>query len=199
MIRQRKYTLTFRLQTDQVKKIDLPLAEFAGEEWSLLRDNYRKDFGKILDGVINEVNLDYPARSKSPTALVAENRNHQNGPGFSMGWANNTTGGGDSTYFQQYRELNMVGKGGYGKVYRVLNLVDNQHYAIKKMNFTGEQMRRIHSEGRLQTLFEEARTLATLIHPNIVRYYGSWVEELRNECSTPRSAAQGLIENTNYT
>jgi len=40
-------------------------------------------------------------------------------------------------YYNEFRELNMIGGGAFGKVYRALNLLDHKDYAIKKVGLYG--------------------------------------------------------------
>lgn len=73
-----------------------------------------------------------------------------------------------SPFAQVYRSLGEIGEGGYGKVYRVRNLIDRQQYALKviqlERNEVGPAMR-------------EVQCLAALNSPRILRYYSSWLEE----------------------
>ena len=58
-----------------------------------------------------------------------------------------------------------LGRGAFGKVYRMVNANDMQRYALKLTN--AEKSTR-----NVLKLQEEAQILAQLDHPNIVRYYG---------------------------
>jgi alpha-tubulin suppressor-like RCC1 family protein len=40
-------------------------------------------------------------------------------------------------YEQEFKELELIGSGSFGKVYKVINFLDRQHYAVKKINFEG--------------------------------------------------------------
>lgn len=97
-----------------------------------------------------------------------------------------------SRYVREFKELRMIGKGGYGKVYHVEHRLDGSNYAVKKINLNGNRVKRIQERGQveLDALLNELRMLAQFDHPNIVRYYGGWLEystsmtvrpELRNE------------------
>ena len=66
--------------------------------------------------------------------------------------------------------LDLIGKGAFGKVYKHYNELDDNTYAVKKILLTQE-----YANHALQ----EVRVLATLNHPNIVRYFHSWLEALR--------------------
>ncbi|NBN99174.1 MAG: hypothetical protein EBV19_08080, partial [Flavobacteriia bacterium] len=61
----------------------------------------------------------------------------------------------------------MIGRGGFGKVYRVFNKLDDQHYAIKRILMT---------ENSIKGALHEIRILARINHVNIVRYYNSWIQ-----------------------
>ncbi|KAF2094912.1 kinase-like protein, partial [Rhizodiscina lignyota] len=67
-----------------------------------------------------------------------------------------------SRYERDFAEYERIGKGGYGEVFRVENRLDGIQYAVKKI--------------ALDALLNELRTLARLDHPNIVRYFGGWLD-----------------------
>jgi translation initiation factor 2-alpha kinase 3 len=83
-----------------------------------------------------------------------------------------------SRYLRDFTEVCMIGKGGYGKVYQVQHRLDGSNYAVKKINLKAHHLKRIQERGQseLDTLLNELRTLAKFDHPNIVRYYGGWLE-----------------------
>ncbi|NDE13970.1 hypothetical protein EBZ80_03475 [bacterium] len=61
-----------------------------------------------------------------------------------------------------------VGRGGFGRVYKEYQPLDDQYYAVKKIPIDEETAGRILSETRI---------MARLSHPSIVRYYASWIEK----------------------
>jgi serine/threonine protein kinase len=65
------------------------------------------------------------------------------------------------------REEELIGRGGFGRVFRVFHTLDDQYYAVKKIIIT---------ENNIKTALHEIRVLASIIHPNIIRYYHSWIE-----------------------
>jgi translation initiation factor 2-alpha kinase 3 len=83
-----------------------------------------------------------------------------------------------SRYLRDFIEVRMVGRGGYGKVYHVQHRLDGSNYAVKKINLNAQRLRRIQERGQkeLDGLLNELRSLARFDHPNIVRYYGGWLE-----------------------
>ncbi|KAI1765687.1 kinase-like protein [Hypoxylon sp. FL1150] len=86
-----------------------------------------------------------------------------------------------SHYQSSFREVALLGKGGFGKVYQCFNPLDNTAYAVKKIQISPKLGRRFR-DGRLEELhhiLREVQALATLDHPNIVRYHATWFEEPR--------------------
>ncbi|KAI2462927.1 kinase-like protein [Annulohypoxylon bovei var. microspora] len=84
-----------------------------------------------------------------------------------------------SHYQSSFRELALLGKGGFGKVYRCFNPLDQKTYAVKKIQLSPKLGKRFR-DGRLEELqhiLREVQALATLDHPNIVRYHATWLEE----------------------
>ncbi|EIN05395.1 Serine/threonine-protein kinase [Punctularia strigosozonata HHB-11173 SS5] len=74
-----------------------------------------------------------------------------------------------SRYKNDFEELEIIGKGGFGSVVKVRHRVDNKIYAVKKIKLRPGQ-----STGKIN---REVEALSQLTHPYIVRYYNSWVGE----------------------
>lgn len=72
-------------------------------------------------------------------------------------------------YERDFEEIGRLGKGGFGEVVKVRNRMEGTFYAIKKIK---------HKAHKLDSLLSEVLSLARLNHQYIVRYYGTWVEEL---------------------
>lgn len=75
-----------------------------------------------------------------------------------------------SQYSNAFIEMEKIGDGGFGEVYKVYNYLDSQKYAIKKVPFCD-----INDPNNMRA-FNEVRCLATLAHENIVRYHTTWLE-----------------------
>ncbi|KAM6179887.1 interferon-induced, double-stranded RNA-activated protein kinase isoform 1-T1 [Erethizon dorsatum] len=61
-----------------------------------------------------------------------------------------------------YKDIEPIGEGGYGKVFKATNKMDGKISVIKRVKYTEEKVLR------------EVQALATLNHTNIVRYYHCW-------------------------
>ncbi|KAK4494475.1 hypothetical protein PRZ48_014773 [Zasmidium cellare] len=84
-------------------------------------------------------------------------------------------------YQSDFEHIGLLGKGGYGEVYRAKHKVDGQVYAVKRVPIRADMLRRAHLEGSdgeaaVDEILKEVRSLSRLYHPNIVRYNSSWVE-----------------------
>lgn len=66
--------------------------------------------------------------------------------------------------------LSKLGKGGFGEVYKVKNILDQNEYALKKIiiNTTNKLLNK--------KIKQEVRYLSGLCHENVVRYFSSWIE-----------------------
>ncbi|GAB0196612.1 eukaryotic translation initiation factor 2-alpha kinase 1 [Grus japonensis] len=78
-----------------------------------------------------------------------------------------------SRYLNEFDEVARLGKGGYGKVYKVRNKLDGQFYAIKKINIKKATRR------DCMKVLREVKVLAGLQHPNIVGYHTAWMEQVQ--------------------
>ncbi|KAJ1656336.1 hypothetical protein IWQ61_004074 [Dispira simplex] len=97
-----------------------------------------------------------------------------------------------SRYRVDFIELHRLGKGGFGTVYKVRNRLDFRDYAVKKVKLRG-------SETPLHIMLREITSLAQLEHPNIVRYYCSWVEYADESLTnSPEGSDDGYCENNSF-
>lgn len=77
--------------------------------------------------------------------------------------------GGKSSSFRRTPSA-LLGYGGFGRVFKYKNQLDDVTYAIKEIPVEDDMDRAI-------SVLNEIRILARLSHPNIVRYHHAWVEE----------------------
>jgi len=83
-----------------------------------------------------------------------------------------------SRYTQDFEEMGVLGKGGYGIVYQCRHKLDGVIYAVKKVPVSESRKQQILIRGQpeIDDLLSELRTLAQLDHPNIVRYFNGWLD-----------------------
>lgn len=76
----------------------------------------------------------------------------------------------NSQYSKTFIEMEKIGDGGFGEVYKAYNYLDTTLYAIKKVPFFD-----VNDPNNIRA-FNEVRCLALLNHENIVRYHTTWLE-----------------------
>ena len=83
-------------------------------------------------------------------------------------------------YASEFKEISALGKGGFGTVFKCINVLDSREYAIKKIRiksyFDANGVPSKHLSAKLQRVLREVKILAVLDHVNIVRYYTAWLE-----------------------
>lgn len=70
----------------------------------------------------------------------------------------------------EFEVLQWLGRGAYGDVLKVKNILDNRQYAIKRIPLT-ERSKQI-----FKKMTREVELLSRLNHENVVRYFNSWIE-----------------------
>ncbi|KAF5838607.1 hypothetical protein DUNSADRAFT_2516 [Dunaliella salina] len=80
-----------------------------------------------------------------------------------------------SRYRSDFKDEQLLGKGGFGLVVAATNVLDGLRYAIKKIKLTDAPM--IGSS----RILREVHTLSRLQHPNVVRYFQAWAEPIPPE------------------
>lgn len=73
-----------------------------------------------------------------------------------------------SRYTNDFEEIGVLGKGGFGEVVKARNKLDGIVYAVKKIR---------HTEDKLSKILNEVMLLARLNHQYVVRYYVAWLED----------------------
>ncbi|RVD84391.1 uncharacterized protein DFL_006143 [Arthrobotrys flagrans] len=99
----------------------------------------------------------------------------------------NQVGDCSAIFGPRWEDLECLGRGGFGSVWSCKNLLDGEVYAIKKIIITEPFLRAARivdqeaRENAFAELHHEVKVLARLDHPNIVRYYGSWMERMSRD------------------
>ena len=91
-------------------------------------------------------------------------------------------------YTNEYKEYNKIGQGGFGEVFVSKHYLDNNLYAVKKIIIPEEK----HSD--INSAISEILILSRLNHPNIVRYFNSWIEP----CIIETNKIESLDGKSNY-
>ncbi|XP_049292116.1 eukaryotic translation initiation factor 2-alpha kinase 1-like [Anopheles funestus] len=77
-----------------------------------------------------------------------------------------------SRYYREFEEISFIAGGGFGKVYRSRNKLDDIVYAVKKVTIRSTTIKSVLIH------LAEVKTLASLNHINIVPYKAAWLEPL---------------------
>lgn len=80
----------------------------------------------------------------------------------------------DSRYKNDFVEIEKIGIGGFGIVYKSKHKLDNMMYAIKKIPINDI------ASSNYSKILNEVNCLATLNNNKIIRYYSSWIEFMDN-------------------
>jgi len=83
----------------------------------------------------------------------------------------------ESRYERDFEELNLVGQGGFGAVFKAKNRLDDNLYAVKKTRFQLRPKEAFAMRGQSDAFLSEVALLSKMDHPNIVRYFAAWLEE----------------------
>ncbi|GMS86597.1 hypothetical protein PENTCL1PPCAC_8772 [Pristionchus entomophagus] len=75
-----------------------------------------------------------------------------------------------SEFRTKFEPLDVLGQGGYGWVLKVKNNLDDWEYAVKRIALHKSKV-------DLKEALNEARAMASFVHPGIVVYNYSWIEE----------------------
>ncbi|KEP63559.1 UNVERIFIED_CONTAM: eIF2 kinase IF2K-B [Hammondia hammondi] len=90
---------------------------------------------------------------------------------------------------KDFTSVVVAGRGGCGRVLKATHVLDGQTYAIKEIKFAAN---REHLDAHMAVFLREVLCLRRLdAHPNIVRYFNSWVE-----VSPPPLTPENAIDHT---
>ena len=78
-----------------------------------------------------------------------------------------------SRYQREFTQVTLLNSGAFGQVFHATSKMDFCHYAIKKISFNAVG----YSNETIQQVVREVQCLASASdHPNVVRYFTSWLE-----------------------
>jgi len=127
--------------------------------WDLLHFEFFRNDDALFEGTSVEDSLPLEASTSSmPTSHLTRSRRESIPASLTS-----------SRYAKDFVEDGRLGRGGFGEVFRARNKVDGQPYAIKKV--------KARSRGALDPVLSEVTVLSRLNHPNVVRYFASWIED----------------------
>ncbi|XP_054167249.1 eukaryotic translation initiation factor 2-alpha kinase-like [Oppia nitens] len=129
--------------------------------FSFLKRKFKKNI-KLLENEISE----YCAKNDKSSANTTPTNLLFSAPFNSY---NSLESGFISRYESDFEEIKRLGKGGFGVVFEAKHLIDESHYAVKRIYLP------IRKEQR-EKVMREVRALSKLDHTGIVRYYNAWVE-----------------------
>ncbi|XP_078135510.1 eukaryotic translation initiation factor 2-alpha kinase 1 isoform X1 [Sander vitreus] len=78
-----------------------------------------------------------------------------------------------SRYVSEFEEIVRLGKGSYGNVFKVMNKLDGQFYAVKKI-----LIKKVSKDDCIKVL-REVKMLSSLLHVNVVGYHTAWMEHVQ--------------------
>lgn len=80
-----------------------------------------------------------------------------------------------SRFQMDFQANGFIGKGAFGSVFRAKHKLDGREYALKVVKFSFKKMENL--ETAYAKVLREVKSLASLDHPNIVRYNQAWFEK----------------------
>lgn len=113
----------------------------------------------------------------------------------------------NSRYDNDFVETSVIARGGFGLVCKAMNKLDCIEYAVKKIPIKSNN-----EPINITKILNEVKLLAKLNHENIIRYYSTWIDFVKdndiyklihnnsNDISSSYSSSQSnIITNTNIT
>ena len=80
----------------------------------------------------------------------------------------------ENKFKTNFRNIERIGEGAFGKVFKAVNVLDGNTYAIKLVTFKASFNH--NDESKIFKILREVNALAKLDHINVLRYYTCWVE-----------------------
>lgn len=174
--------------------------EYAGSDLENLRTQYLATFDTILHNIASRraAQPQYADRSVNGSSLLSidtgsslfafpgaiAQRNLQmagfSSPARDLPFLFMSNDNRTRQYADTFTEIKLLGEGGFGSVFEALHLADGQRYAVKKIHIPASQVSKSSKPGTSawdQPVLE-LRSLASLNHPNVVRYHHGWFEKV---------------------
>ena len=84
---------------------------------------------------------------------------------------------------KKFKNRQLIGQGGFGKVYKATYQIDQKLYAIKsvRIHIPKRKMDNPMQEICKHRMYREIQAASSITSENIVRYFNSWFEELEQE------------------
>ncbi|KAJ8109041.1 hypothetical protein OPT61_g7748 [Boeremia exigua] len=164
-------------------------SKYAGDEFRTLRGTMQDGINQTTSAHLNTI-----AAVPDTQALIMRHRNGNAGPNtqppaprirtlsdlpeIADPWLRGYPDLQNDRYARDFSELEIVGKGGYGKVFKVKHKLDGSFYAVKRIAVPPAKLAMVQQHGpeALNSMLEEVRSLAKFDHANIVRYHNAWLE-----------------------
>ena len=153
------------------------------EEFKSVRSSYKSAFKKLVDIALRTVDseikfgsltsLEHEAISDVSSPTVMDNQSQAE---LLIPRLNDITSlfeEDTSRFRQEFQVLDVVGRGGFGRVLHTKNSLDGCHYAVKMIRTPSTK-----TGNSLIKTFREVKLLAKLSHVNVVRYFSSWLEHI---------------------
>jgi translation initiation factor 2-alpha kinase 1 len=77
-----------------------------------------------------------------------------------------------SRYQREFHQVRLLNSGSFGEVFQATSKIDRRDYAVKRVSFSAWG----YSKDSVSQVIREVHCLAQCDHPNVVRYYTSWLE-----------------------
>ncbi|XP_068161185.1 eukaryotic translation initiation factor 2-alpha kinase 1 isoform X2 [Antennarius striatus] len=150
--------MLFKVIGQQLAAMNLlsPLA--VSDEFSTVRFQHNQAFTELLRAASSSV---YPQGQKLSTNIPAIR------PKEGLFQAQT------SRYISEFEEISRLGKGSYGNVFKVVNKLDGQFYAVKKI-----LIKKVSKDDCMKVL-REVKMLSSLQHVNVVGYHTAWMEHVQ--------------------
>ena len=181
----RRRRLLFSSICSSLEKLNLIESTYKIDELSTLRSHYSHAFVRLMK--MAQSNINQIEKPESVGIMYDKSMNY-----FPLLNLHSSPSNEDidemfyqhSRYANEFEELQYLAKGGFGRVYKCRNRLDNIEYAVKKivLKLNGQKANLLFSK-----ILREVTTLAMLTHPNIVCYKTAWLEPFISSTSSKNS------------